>query len=318
VFSDVRAAAAEVCRRARFVRIDHDRLADHARSLPIDAIARPVLDSRHHFLGTQKETVAFFLTLDSINFGSGYFPHLRKRPGLSGYFTVATCLTEHFRTHGPIGAGHLASLTSARCREMFHQSPDEGPVDELMTLFARALNDLGKLVTEDFDGDFERLVESVDRSASKLVATLSRMPFFRDVQRYATDLEVPFYKRAQLTAADLNLALDGRELGAFDDLDRLTIFADNLVPHVLRVDGVLQYDSELARRIDAGELVAAGSLEEIEIRAGAIHASEHIVQALRSNGRAVNAMQIDYLLWNRGQQRSYKARPRHRSRTVFY
>jgi len=38
--------------------------------------------------------VAFFLTLDAINFGSGYFPHLGKRPGMSGYFTAAASLTD--------------------------------------------------------------------------------------------------------------------------------------------------------------------------------------------------------------------------------
>ena len=51
-----------------------------------------------------------------------------------------------------------------------------------------------------------------------------------------------FYKRAQIVPADLALA----GVAEFDDLDRLTIFADNLVPHVLRVDGVLAYDAELA------------------------------------------------------------------------
>ncbi len=39
-------------------------------------------------------------------------------------------------------------------------------------------------------------------------------------------------------SAAIDLALAG--VAEFDDLDRLTIFADNLVPHVLRVDGVLR------------------------------------------------------------------------------
>ena len=60
------------------------------------------------------------------------------------------------------------------------------------------------------------------------------MPFFD---------ERGFWKRAQITANDLALA----GVAEFPDLDRLTIFADNLVPHVLRVDGVLRYD-DLARR----------------------------------------------------------------------
>ena len=52
-----------------------------------------------------------------------------------------------------------------------------------------------------------------------------------------------FYKRAQIVAADLALAGVAR----FRDLDRLTIFADNLVPHVLRCDGVLVYDAAPGR-----------------------------------------------------------------------
>jgi hypothetical protein len=130
--------------------------------------------------------------------------------------------------------------------------------------------------------------------------------------------DVPLYKRAQLLAADLAIAFGGTGPGAFDDLDRLTLFADNLVPHVLRVDGVLAYDDQLLRRIDAGELIPAGSLEETEIRAVAVHAVERLVPALRRLGAPVTARLLDYHLWNRGQGVHYKSRPRHRTRTIFY
>jgi hypothetical protein len=143
------------------------------------------------------------------------------------------------------------------------------------------------------------------------------MPFYRDVESYG-DLQVPFYKRAQLTVGDLALAFGGAGCGRFADLDQLTIFADNLVPHVLRVDRVLQYDDVLARRIDEGELIPAGSAEEVEIRACALHAVELLVQAMRAASQDVTAQGLDYLLWNRGQQPHYKARPRHRTRTVYY
>ena len=144
------------------------------------------------------------------------------------------------------------------------------------------------------------------------------MPYFADIELWRGE-PVPFYKRAQLTAADLSIAFAGQGWGRFSDLHRLTIFADNLVPHVLRLDGVLVYDPELARRIDAGELIASGSPEEIEIRAGALHAVELLVEELRRRGHDVTAMGLDYLLWNRGQQPAYKqAKPRHRTRTVYY
>ena len=143
------------------------------------------------------------------------------------------------------------------------------------------------------------------------------MTFFDDVE-FWNGRRVPFYKRAQLTVADLALAFDYQGWGGLHDLGELTIFADNLVPHVLRTDGVLLYDTDLAR-IDREELIPAGSKEEIEIRACALHSVELIVHEIRQMRQVIKPMDIDFLLWNRGQGFLYKSnKPRHRTRTVFY
>ena len=309
VLDEVRAACQVVTERASHVRVDRARIPAYAASLPLDQARAPELDREHHYLGAPDETVAFVVTLDAVNFGSGYF-------------TVAASLKERFERDGPFEADELAGLTARDCAELFGQEPDAldfdgSPRAELMGLFARALNDLGGYLLERFDGRFVALVEAADRSAERLVRVLAEMPFFRDVQRYG-ELEVPFYKRAQLTSADLAIALDGRGLGTFTDLDRLTIFADNLVPHVLRVDGVLRYEDALEARIDREEPIPAGSAEEVEIRASAVHVVELLVGALRESGQHVTAAGLDYVLWNRGGQPAYKARPRHRARSVFY
>jgi hypothetical protein len=318
VFDEIRRRCRAVAEQATHVRIDQDRLAAYAGTLAVVQSRLPALDPVFHHLGQGEDTAAFVVTLDAINFGSGYFPHLRKRPGLSGYFTVAAALTDHYRTNGPLGAAALAALSTADCTRLFAQDPQNQPVAELMGLFARALNDLGRYLLRDFDGRFSHLVEAAQCSAQRLVGVLARMPYFADVEIYRGD-PVPFYKRAQLTAADLSIAFDGKGWGRFSDLHRLTIFADNLVPHVLRLDGVLVYDPDLARRIDAEALIASGSPEEIEIRAGALHAVELLVAELRRRGHDITAMGIDYLLWNRGQSPEYKqAKPRHRTRTVYY
>jgi hypothetical protein len=314
---DVRARCAEVAGRAHSVHIHAEEIAPYARSLSLRDALSPQLDPAHHYLGNDADTLAFVVTLDTINFGSGYFPHLRKLPGLSGYFTVATYLTEAFRRHGPYSAQELCNLDASACVRVFHQDPADEAVAELMSLFARALNDLGQFLLERFTGSFVGLIEAAGGSVERLVTLLAEMPFFQDVEQYV-DLQVPFYKRAQLTAADLALAFDRAGYGTFSDLDRLTIFADNLVPHVLRCDGILRYDDDLARRIEVGELIPVGSPEEVEIRACAVHVVELIAQVLREDGQAVNALGLDYLLWNRGQEPAYKARPRHRTRTVFY
>jgi hypothetical protein len=287
--------------------------------LPLGRAVAPSVDWGRHYCGADEAgTAAFFVTLDAINFGSGYFPHLKKREGMSGYFTVATSLKEEFERNGVMPAERLAGMTPEECRRIFGQ--DEGNVAamELMSLFAQALGDLGRLLAAKYGGRVEELIGAAGGSAERFIGVLAEMAFFCDVSTY-DGREVPFYKRAQLTAADLALALEGRGLGRFEDLDRLTIFADNLVPHVLRVDGVLTYDEGLAARIDREELLMPGSAEEVEIRACAVAAVEMMREALAREGTRVTAMGLDFELWNRGQEKYYKSiKPRHRARSVYY
>ncbi len=318
LLDEVRTACKTVAKGAAYVRIHEGRIGPYAGSLRKTDIAPHALDPACHYLGRGEDTASFLLILNAVNFGSGYFPHLRKRPGMSGYFTVASSLSDHFGNHGPLTPEELTGLRAEDCAKIFGQDASNGPAGELMSLFARALNDLGVCILRDFDGRFVDLIEAAGDSAERLVRILSGMPFFNDVENYGP-LRVPFFKRAQITAADLSLAFGGDGWGRFDDLDRLTLFADNLVPHVLRVDGILEYDPDLTSRIDREELIRAHSQEEIEIRACAVHAVELMVKALRESGKQMTAMNLDYLLWNRGQEPYYKnIGPRHRTRTVFY
>ncbi|MBV8717595.1 MAG: hypothetical protein JOZ65_21240 [Chloroflexi bacterium] len=297
LLDSVRANAAELDASAKYVRICEERVAGYASSLPVEEARAPELDPKTHYLGEPEHTLAYLVSLDAINFGSGYFPHLRKRPGLSGYFTVAASLKDVW----PLPVDALRALTPDDCTRIFGQTDSDADVLELMGLFARALNDLGRLLSNRYRRDFRGLVEAADGSAERLAELLAEMPFYQDVG---------FYKRAQLTAADLSVA----GVATFEDLGSLTIFADNLVPHVLRVDGILEYDPWLLERINREELIAPNSREEREIRACALHA----VELLRQHLDGVTSMQLDYVLWNRGQQPAYKAQPRHRARTVFY
>jgi hypothetical protein len=286
---DVRTQCAAIADDAVFVDIDLD--AHEA----VEPGPRPALDPEHHYLeGSGEDVAAYLLALDAINFGSGWFPTLRKRPGRSGYFTIAGALTDRWRADGAWAADELRALDAAAVAAVLGQDPGH----ELMGLYAEALNQLGAWL-----GDRATLeaVGAAEGSAERLAEQLAAgMPFFDDRG---------FYKRAQITPSDLALA----GVAEFADLDRLTIFADNLLPHVLRVDGVLRYDPELSRRIDAGELLEPGSREEVEIRACAVHAGELIARELEVAPRT-----LDGWLWNRGRQARYKAVPRHRARTVHY
>ena len=280
-------------------------IPDYGASLPADERTAGPDPKAHLTTGSPEELASFWLTLDAVNFGSGWFPTLRRRAGRSGYFTVAAGIKDRFTSSGPWSADQLAAIDAEEIAEVLGQDPGH----ELMELFARSLNDLGRHVSTELEGRFTALVESAGGSAPALAERLGGWECFSDTSTY-DGLRIPFLKRAQIAAADLARAGVAR----FGDLDRLTMFADNLVPHVLRIDEVLRFEPELSRRIEQGELLEHGSPEEVEIRACALHAVELIV-AHRPGSCAAD---VDQLLWLRGQQPRYKAAPRHRSRCTAY
>jgi hypothetical protein len=282
-----------VAAAARSVRIDLDALA------ALDPGPAPQLDPQRHYLeGSPEDVATYVLTLDAINFGSGWFPTLRKRQApdggtVSGYFTVAWALADRFRAEGPWSNAQLRALRTEEIAGVLGQSAGH----ELMALYAQGLRQLGAVLGEERPLD---VIAQALGSAVRLAALLAGgMPMFADRG---------FYKRAQITPSDLALA----GVAAFDDLDRLTIFADNLVPHVLRCDGVLVYEDALAAHIDSGRELPMGR-DEREIRACAVHACALIAERTGTTER-----DVDNALWARGQEQAYKARPRHRCRTVFY
>ena len=301
---DLRRACAAVADRARHVRIERDEISAYAATLDLDTPPPPDPDA-HLLTGSREELAAFWLTLDAINFGSGWFPELRKRRGRSGYYTIAIGVRERFQTHGPWSAGELAEIDAATIAGVLDQDPGH----ELMDLFARSLRDLGAHLARHHGGRFASPVDEAEGSAVALARHLGRWHCFADTSTY-DGVSIPFLKRAQIVAADLARAGVTR----WRDLDRLTMFADNLVPHVLRVDGILSYESDLGARIGRGEEIEHGSPAEIEIRACALHAVELILAARPGSAAA----DVDQLLWHRGAQLRYKACPRHRSRCTAY
>jgi Potential Queuosine, Q, salvage protein family len=274
LLDEVRSTCREIAAGARFVSIDLGAAREPPAVDPSEAPAGGA---------------DFLLQLDAINFGSGWFPTLRKRPGLSGYRTVEAAFAERGSWTNP----ELRELDAAAVAGALGQDP----AHPLMGLYAEALRDLGRFLGDRSAPD---LVEAARGSAERLACLLARgMRFFDDRG---------FYKRAQIVPSDLALA----GAAGFDDLDRLTIFADNLVPHVLRVDGVLRYDPELAAHIDGERLLPQGPAER-EIRACAVDACEQLAERF-----GIAPRELDMRLWNAGQAPEYKAVPRHRTRTVYY
>ncbi|HEX6568166.1 MAG TPA: queuosine salvage family protein [Acidimicrobiales bacterium] len=312
VFDRIRAACSTVAERATAVGLDLGALDTLAATLTAD---EPPLLPEERPAGDDEAMATEVVVWNAVNFGSGWFPVLRKREGLSGARSLAEALADHVAACGAPTAAWLAEADAATCAQIFGQ-PHPGPVDDLLELFARAWRDLGALLADGYRGSAAELVRSAGGSAGALVTTLGAMPLAHDVSRFgagANEIEVPLYKRAQITVSHLDRAFGGQGLGRFDDVGRLTAFADNLVPHVLRMAGVLVYDDELAGRVARGELLEPGGAHEVEIRACGLYAVE-----LLAARTGIAASSIDHQLWQRGQDAEVKAVPRHRCRCSWY
>ncbi len=291
--------------RARWVRLDEEAVEEYTAGL-LQAAEGQGEDTPMPTAARDRESAAAFaICMNAINFGSGWWPTIRKRPGLSGYGTMEAGLSERFASAGPWTAEELTEMDTAAIATVVDQDPEH----PLMAQFAAALRDVGTHVRDDYGGRFLAVVEATD-SIPALAGLFAAWQAFADVSSYE-GREVPFYKRAQLAAADLHRA----GVVSLPGLERLTAFADNLVPHVLRVDGVLQLDPDLIARIEAGDLLAHGSPEEVELRAGAVHAVELL--AATTDG-VLTPAEIDSALWNRGRAPRYKSIPRPRSRNTAY
>jgi hypothetical protein len=295
---EIRAACARVAATARHVRVVEDAVPAYARTLPAKSPPAPDLAPG----ASDEERAAFGLQLNAVNFGSGWFPTLRKPGGLSGFRTVEAGL----QARGPWTAEELTEVDAAGAAATFG---GQDPAHPLMALFAAALRELGEHVRAEHGGSFLALARAGSGCAVALAERLAALPTWFDASPY-DGAQVPFFKRAQLAAADLHL----QGIAPAGDVGELTLFADNLVPHVLRIDGVLAFDDDLVARIDRGELIEHDAPEEVEIRACAVHAVELLVAA----HEGTTATAVDNALWHRGGEPRYKAHPRHRARTTAY
>jgi hypothetical protein len=312
----IRRRTAEVADSSHHVRLRADQITRYAADLHGQGAAPDPGDPAHESVTRDTETQCLFvLALDAVNFGSGWFPVLAKRSGLSGYHTIATSLAERVRRDG-LTLADLRSCDRTGMADTMGQDA-EGPISDLLDHFVESWRLLADLV-EGEGGTAIGWVRKARGSAARLVdALVSAHPMYADMPDH-NGTPVPLLKRAQITAADLHLTFGHEGPGSFHDLHRLTMFADNLVPHVLRLDGVLDFSPQLVTRLDRGELLEPGEPAEVEIRAVAVHAVELLVAELAPTDRPLDAMTIDGMLWHRGAGARYKSRPRHRCRTTAY
>jgi hypothetical protein len=318
---EVLETAKNVAEKSSQVRIDNQALGRFCRKLLEDGIQVPPWNSFYHFQGGGEDMVSYLLVLDSINFcfwpqpGKAKWEIKYKSEKLSGYYALAASLKQAAESGVPITRSEY--LVELSVDELKRILGGRGEL-QLLERRVRILNEVGRVLLADYDGKAHKFVEVAANSAIELSRLLAKkLTSFQDVAQYH-GYEVAFYKRAQIFAADLYGAFQGKDWGNFTDMHQLTAFADYKLPQVLRHLGILRYSRHLEHKVDQEIFLEAGDSEEIEIRANTIWAVELIRQELGRMGKALQAFEIDWILWNLGQHEQFKVKPYHRTVTIFY
>uniref|UniRef100_A0A914VWI7 Queuosine 5'-phosphate N-glycosylase/hydrolase n=1 Tax=Plectus sambesii TaxID=2011161 RepID=A0A914VWI7_9BILA len=289
-----------------------------------------------HPKGKDQAAVDWVFLMDVINFsfwseaddGVSKFLVTYNSKTYSGYFAACACVNRALDNGIPVtSAQYMAKVTKEELEQIFLS--DTGTVIPLLDQRVAVMNEAGNKLLQKFNGTFYTCVQQCHKKAEELLRVIvENFESFRDYGLF-DGTNVSFLKRAQILVADVYGCLKGKELGAFDDISSLTMFADYRVPQALAYLGALTYSDELMTILKAKTLLDNGSDFEMELRGCSIHVCEMIVKAVSKlrtvsgddSLRPITAMDVDIFLWvyrRKFAEEIERIIPFHRVRCIYY
>lgn len=315
-----------VIEHSRDVRIHLNRIVEVAawmayEELPVPDYALPMGMGE----GDPDEVIDFILTTNCIDTAfTDFSRHLKFQVDYAGRHwsdsdALFACMRCAMDGGSPILDGaYLARVTRPELEKIFAGNIELPMLDEKMQI----LHQVGAVLAKSYEGRFRNFVKSCSPklydNGNGLVERLVReFPRFQDVSEYDGHT-VRFYKLAQLGVWFLYSAL--REKGQFrvDDLEKMTAFADYIVPVPLRLLGITSYSEELERAISSYQMIPRDSWWEIEIRAHCIYATALLteeINKLRPPDQQIIIPQVDARLWTHYHTTWW---PHHLTMTIMY
>ena len=233
-----------------------------------------------------------------------------------GWYGLVVCFKRALENNKKILDAEYLKNISGEDIEYLFRSANKNKIP-LIEKRQEILQEVGRVLSEKFDGHFLNALEMAEYDAIKLIKLVSdSFSSLEDVVEFDGE-RVLFLKQAQLIVNDVGYLKKNDERIEIKNLDQLTAFATYKIPQILRHLKVITYSKNLAKRVDNGIEIEVGSQEEIEIRSAAIWGVELIRQKLDCKH---TAQQIDNALWLISQdlKKDESMKTHHRTRTIFY
>ncbi|CAD7014308.1 queuosine salvage protein [Ceratitis capitata] len=275
--------------------------------------------------------IEWIFVVDTLNFcfwtPNDYTKY--KVDGYTGYFALCAAINRAMLEGIDItNAAYYSKIDVDTLRKVFRS--DDGVTS--VPLFEKRLScfhEVGTRLLENWQGKFENVIRAANNSAERLLQlVVSEFPCFRDEADFEGK-RVSLYKRAQILIGDIWSCFEGKGLGKFNNLEKITMFADYRVPQVLIHFGSLVYKPELLEVLNKDTILENGDPREVEIRGASIYIVEQAKdiilkkmadKELELNKEHVNSILIDHFLWDYRRKHADELEhiPFHKVLSVYY
>jgi hypothetical protein len=275
--------------------------------------------------GDPNQAIDFVLVADTIDTAfTDFARHEKFQADYAGQHwsdseAEFACLKRAMDNGVPILDGkYLAKISRLELNKIFEGNIEMPMLDEKLTV----LHDVGQVLADKYDGKFHKFVASCsprlyDGGNGLIDRMVKEFPRFNDVSMLDGH-EIKFYKLPQLGVWMLYANLHSANKFRLDDPEKMTAFADYIVPVALRLMGMTSYSKKLEEAIKSYQLIPRDSRWEIEIRAHCLYATALLreeVNKLRPANMQVIIPQIDARLWTHYHTTTW---PHHLTQTIMY
>ena len=311
---------------SRDVRTNYDKVVEVAswmayEELPMPEYALPFGLSQ----GDPDVAVDFVMVADSIDTAfTDFAKHEKFQVDFAGQHwsdseAEFACIKRAMDNGVPFLDGKfLAKITRPELNKVFEGNIEMPMLDEKLAV----LHEVGKVLSGKYDGKFHKFVRSCspklyDNGNGLIDRLVKEFPRFNDVS-LLDGHEIKFYKLPQLGVWMLYSTLHKAGKFRLGDPQKMTAFADYIVPVALRLTGITSYSKELEHAINTYQLIPRDSRWEIELRAHCLYATALMtdeINKLRPANLQIIIPQVDARLWTHYHTTTW---PHHLTQTIMY